>query len=176
MIWRRFKIYSNTTIADLHHIIQFSMGWDDSHLHQFRIYAKDYGIWYDGGPSFMDSAHLVQIEQFEFDEGEKFTYEYNFYEFRLCDIRIEKIEECNSDSRQPKCIGGSRIYHEYPVRHELDVLLDMSRLIEKLYDKVTKSRLAKAKELAEEYESLKFSRKRINQLLLEFHSDPSYRY
>ena len=47
-----------------------------------------------------------------------------------------------------------------------DRLLDMSRLIEKLYDKVTKSRLAKAKELAEEYNSLKFSQERINQHLL----------
>lgn len=70
MIWRRFEINGNSTIADLHHIIQIAMGWDDEHLHQFRIYAKDYGIWYDGGPSFMDNAHLVQITQFEFDVGD----------------------------------------------------------------------------------------------------------
>lgn len=43
----------------------------------------------------MDNAHSVLIEQFEFDVGDKFTYEYNFYDGRLCDIRVEKIE--NSD-------------------------------------------------------------------------------
>lgn len=57
MIWRRFKINGNTTLADLHHVIQIGMGWDNLHLHQFRVYAKDYGICYPGGPSFMDDAH-----------------------------------------------------------------------------------------------------------------------
>ncbi len=27
MIWRRFEINGNTTIADLHHIIQIAMGY-----------------------------------------------------------------------------------------------------------------------------------------------------
>ncbi len=175
MIWRRFRINGNTTIADLHHIIQISMGWDDLHLHQFRIHAKDYGIWYDGGPSFRDNAQSVLIEQFEFDVGDKFTYEYNFNEGRLCDIRVEKIENSESDLKQPQCIGGKGIYHEYPVRHEFDVLLDTSILVQKLLVKVTKHRLAKAERLSEEYSALKYSRKCINQQLLEYSTDPSYR-
>lgn len=151
------------------------MGWDDLHLHQFRIHAKDYGIWYDGGRSFRDNAHSVLLAQFEFDIGDKFTYEYNFNEGRLCDIRVEKIEHCEYALKKPKCIGGKGIYHEYPVRHEFDVLLDMSILVQKLLVKVTKHRLAKAERLSEEYSALKYSRKRINRLLLDFLTDPSYR-
>jgi len=175
MIWRRFRINGITTIADLHHIIQLSMGWDDYHLHRFRIHGKDYGIGYVGGCSFRDDAAAVFIDHFDFDVGDKFVYEYNFHEARICDIRIEKIEDDKLCLNQPRCIGGKGIYHEYPVRYEFDVLLDMSILVQKLLTKVTKHRLAKASVLSEEYNALKYSRKRINQQLFDFHTDPSYR-
>ncbi len=175
MIWRRLKISGDTSIAALHQIIQITMGWDNYHLHQFRIYGKNYGISYHGGLSFMDDAHSVQINQFEFDIGDKFTYEYNFYESRLCDIRIEKIEYSKIELCRPKCIDGSRIYHEYPVRSQFDIITDMAPLVKKLMTKVTKCRLRKAKELSDEYQSIMYSRKRINQQLLEFSIDPSYR-
>ena len=175
MIWRRFQLSDNTSLADLHQIIQISMGWDDEHLHQFKIHAKRYGIHYEGGAGFMDSAHHALIKQFEFDIGDKFTYEYNFYESRLCDIRIEKIEDCEAELSCPICIGGSRIYHEYPVRSLFDILEDMVPLIKILMTKITKPRLRKAQELSEEYQSVMYSRKRINQQLLAFSSDPSYR-
>ncbi len=28
---------------ELHRVIQVMMGWDDIHLHRFRIHGKDYG-------------------------------------------------------------------------------------------------------------------------------------
>lgn len=37
MIWRRVKICSDSTIADLHYIIHIAMGWTDSHLHGVRV-------------------------------------------------------------------------------------------------------------------------------------------
>src|SRR6266511_2473044 len=37
MIWRRLLVRGDSTIADLHHILQIAMGWTDTHLHQFRI-------------------------------------------------------------------------------------------------------------------------------------------
>ena len=175
MIWRRFQLSDNTSLADLHHIIQISMGWEDEHLHKFNIYAKEYGIHYDGGAGFMDDPNEVTIKQLEFDVGDKFTYEYNFFEGRLCDIRIEKIEDCDVEISRAKCIGGSQIYHEYPVRSQFDIIADMAPFIEKLMTKITKSRLRKAKELSDEYQLVLYSRKRINKQLLEFSIDPSYR-
>jgi hypothetical protein len=43
-IWRRLMAHANTTIADLHYIIQIAFGWTNSHLHRFVNYAKDYSI------------------------------------------------------------------------------------------------------------------------------------
>jgi hypothetical protein len=76
LVWCRLKIPGNTSLAQLHHIIQIAYGWDDEHLHQFHIYGKDYGISYAGGIGFSDDAHKVLLDHFKFDVGDKFTYEY----------------------------------------------------------------------------------------------------
>ncbi len=34
-IWRRIQLKSDTLLPDLHDIIQTTMGWTNSHLHQF---------------------------------------------------------------------------------------------------------------------------------------------
>ncbi|MFT6367250.1 MAG: hypothetical protein ACJASY_002669 [Halioglobus sp.] len=44
MIWRRLRVQGNTSLADLHYIIQVAMGWDDYYLHHFHIYGEDYSI------------------------------------------------------------------------------------------------------------------------------------
>ena len=63
MIWRRLRVCGDTSIADLHHNIQTSMGWDDDHLHRFHIYGEDYGISYDGGIGFNHDARQVKIRE-----------------------------------------------------------------------------------------------------------------
>jgi hypothetical protein len=50
MIWRRILVRSESSIAQLHDIIQFAFGWSDSHLHRFRIHGRDYGVSRPGGP------------------------------------------------------------------------------------------------------------------------------
>jgi hypothetical protein len=64
MIWRRIKVRSDNTIADLHYIIQIAMGWKDEHLHKFSIYGVNYGISYVGGIGFFDNPHEVKLSQF----------------------------------------------------------------------------------------------------------------
>lgn len=96
MVWRRLQITGNTSLAKLHDIMQIAYAWDNDHLHQFHIYGKDYGISYDGGVCFADNAHEVILDDFEFDIGDKFTYEYNFSANQVVDIRIENIQPISS--------------------------------------------------------------------------------
>ena len=42
-IWRRLVVPLQTTLAQLHHILQAAMGWTDSHLHQFEIGGLRFG-------------------------------------------------------------------------------------------------------------------------------------
>jgi len=77
MIWRRIKIRSDSTIADLHYIIQIAMGWTDSHLHRFIIHGKHYGIAQIGGMWFSDDPKEVKLSDFGWRMRERFLYEYD---------------------------------------------------------------------------------------------------
>ncbi|TDB57836.1 IS1096 element passenger TnpR family protein [Photorhabdus khanii] len=35
IIWRRFRLSNETSLATFHYIIQIAQGWHDDHLHQF---------------------------------------------------------------------------------------------------------------------------------------------
>jgi hypothetical protein len=101
MIWRRIRIQGNTSMADLHHIIQIAMGWDDEHLHYFHIYGQDYGVYRHGGMIYSQDAEQVFIDDFAFDAGDRFTYIYNFRDWWPCDIRVEAIEPACKPA--PRC-------------------------------------------------------------------------
>jgi len=66
LIWRRLLVRSDTSIAALHHLIQHTFGWTDSHLHRFVIHGKAYGIAYAGGISFIDDPQQVGLADFCF--------------------------------------------------------------------------------------------------------------
>ena len=37
LIWRQLLIPADTTIADLHAVLQIAFGWTDTHLHRFVV-------------------------------------------------------------------------------------------------------------------------------------------
>src|SRR5260370_7168639 len=49
MLWRRFLVRSDSTLADLHAVLQIGFDWTDFHLHRFRIRKKDYAVPRRGG-------------------------------------------------------------------------------------------------------------------------------
>lgn len=106
LIWRRFLVRSDSTIADLHYTLQFAFGWSNSHLHQFLIRCKSYGIAYSGGISFSDNPNKVTLEQFNFYSKERFVYEYNFKAGWELEVRVEKTVPLNPKKIYPVCIGG----------------------------------------------------------------------
>jgi hypothetical protein len=44
LVWRRVLVPATITLGRLHEVIQTSMGWTDSHLHEFVIDGQHYGI------------------------------------------------------------------------------------------------------------------------------------
>jgi hypothetical protein len=118
MIWRRLLVHSDTTIAQLHTILQIVMGWEDLHLHRFRIYGKEYGIYREGGILFDDNPFQVKLADFRLRPGERFEYEYDMGDLWQHDIRLEQVlpvpgEPLDTiDPRDPRktypvCTGGS---------------------------------------------------------------------
>jgi hypothetical protein len=43
-VWRRVLPPGETTLAELHDVVQVAMGWTDTHLHEFEIGDARYGL------------------------------------------------------------------------------------------------------------------------------------
>ena len=109
MIWRCLLVKSDTSIADLHHIIQIVMGWENYHLHQFTIHGGLYGISYEGGICFGSNPKKTHLKDFKFRINEKFLYEYDFTSNWEHEIRVEKIMPIDAKKTYPICIDGKRL-------------------------------------------------------------------
>jgi len=106
MIWRRLCVTSDTTIAQLHDVVQIAMGWEDRHLQQFRIHGKTYGIYRAGGISFDDDPHQVVLADFKLRKGERFVYEYDMGDYWQHDVRLEQALPLDPGKRYPICTDG----------------------------------------------------------------------
>jgi hypothetical protein len=51
LVWRRVLVPENITLAKLHIVLQWTMGWSNSHLHEYEIARRRYGIPDDEWPS-----------------------------------------------------------------------------------------------------------------------------
>jgi len=109
-IWRRLLIPADTLLSDLHKIIQTSMGWTNSHLHQFikdRTYytvkVKDDDTWDE-----MDNVDYkrMKISDLLMTEKQKIKYEYDFGDGWEHDVILEKILVRDEKIKYPICIAG----------------------------------------------------------------------
>ena len=108
MIWRRFLVSGNSTISDLHYILQLVMGWSDDHLNQFIIHGKRYGVYHDGGMAFSDDPTAVRLIDLQLREREKFRYDYNFFDNWMHQLRVEKVLYPEQPLTVPICTAGKR--------------------------------------------------------------------
>jgi len=107
-IWRRFLVRSDSTIAELHYILQLIMGWTDTHLHTFFIHGREYGVYHSGGLVFSDDPTQVRLHAFHFRLHERFLYIYDFGDYWVHEVRLEKVLRVEPQQRYPSCIGGAR--------------------------------------------------------------------
>jgi hypothetical protein len=108
MIWRRALVHRESTLAQIHDVIQIVFGWSDTHLHRFRIHGRDYEVSRDGGPWFSQDARQVRLVDFQFRPNQRFLYEDDFSDRWRHEVRIERGFEKESKRTYPVCIGGQR--------------------------------------------------------------------
>src|SRR5271168_249067 len=76
LIWRRLLVPSDTTIAQLHEVLQVAFGWEDMHLHRFEIRGREYGLSREGGVFFDADARKVRIGDLKLRRTERGSPEY----------------------------------------------------------------------------------------------------
>lgn len=107
-IWRRVLVPSKFSLKKLHRVIQSAMGWTDSHLHQFQIDGRFYGV-----PSSEDWEEVLNESRYSLEkiapaEKRKFVYEYDFGDGWEHVIVVEKILPLEEGKVYPVCIKGKR--------------------------------------------------------------------
>jgi hypothetical protein len=101
LIWRRLLVRSDTTLAQLHLMLQTSFEWSNEYLYRFHIFGNDFG--HDDA----DTQH-VRLDAFGLHQGERFRYFYNFIARWQCDIRLESTLPFDPQQFYPVCTGGKR--------------------------------------------------------------------
>ena len=109
-IWRRVLIDPDTTFLELHYIIQFAMGWTNSHLHHFIIGQEDVYIGVPDPESFteyIDSA-TVLVSDFLREPNDSSIYEYDFGDLWVHTITLLQRMPRLPGMALPTVIGGAR--------------------------------------------------------------------
>ena len=110
-IWRRFQISGNVSLFKLHRVIQIIMGWEDYHMHEFRIKGQKYGMPDPEGEA-MFGTKVNKGTKFNVcdlvSEGDVFEYVYDFGDNWKHEIEVEKVLEAEAGVCYPVCIDGRR--------------------------------------------------------------------
>jgi len=114
-IWRRILINSETSLANFHKIIQTTMGWTNSHLHQF-VKGKTNYVNSAGIDDFWTPLSLCNEVNYEKKktkvsdllvcEKDRMVYEYDFGDGWGHNIILEKILPPDKNLKHPVCIAG----------------------------------------------------------------------
>lgn len=107
IIWRRILVNSETPLEDFHKIIQTTMGWTNSHLHQFEkgrtVYAPE-----EFELDYAKDSQKVVLSTLLKKEKDKLKYEYDFGDGWVHDITLEKILQFDKKLEIPMCLDGKR--------------------------------------------------------------------
>jgi len=113
-IWRRVVVRANMSLDRLHGVIQFAMGWTDSHLHQFIVgagfvrtyYGKPDSEFADMGSEMLNEKRYT-VADLAPAAKKKFIYEYDFGDGWQHEVVVEKFLPPDPTFRHPVCLAGA---------------------------------------------------------------------
>ena len=104
-VWREVIIPASYTLDRVHAVVQAAMGWQESHLHVFRIAGRDYGIADPDG-------ELGHLDERKFRLGDLvqpadvIEYEYDFGDGWEHELAVEASAPADAARVYPECTGG----------------------------------------------------------------------
>lgn len=111
-IWRRLLIPADLTLAKVHDVLQSAMGWEQSHLHEFRVGRRRYGEPdpYERGFGMENQIdeRKVRLHEVLGRVGAKAVYTYDFGDSWEHGLVLEKRLPTDPSLAYPSCIGGQR--------------------------------------------------------------------
>lgn len=180
-VWRRVLVRSDSSLADLHYIIQIVIGWEDVHLHRFLCHGKVYGI-NKPGVLFDHNPAKTRLSDLHLRPKERFIYEYDFSDSWQHQLRVEQILPLDPRAAYPLCMAGARQAPpedcggawQFMERRQLAPGRLARRLYEVLEDPQDNLRehLAELRELVYWQQAHMFDRRAANRELRRYADDP----
>lgn len=111
-IWRRLLIPAELTLEQLHSVLQRAMGWENCHMHDFRIGPQRFGK-PDPVEKFMGrwatvSERGVRLSTVLNKIGAKAIYTYDFGDSWEHSVVVEKVLSPEPGHVYPVCVAGQR--------------------------------------------------------------------
>lgn len=108
-IWRRLVIRAGCRLNLVHHILQITMGWTNSHLYEFKFAKRRFGnlTTADGDDEVEDSSQF-SLEQLLKKPGQKLVYDYDFGDSWKHDIELEEVLPAHDIGGVARCLAGKR--------------------------------------------------------------------
>jgi hypothetical protein len=111
-IWRRLLVPADLTLEELHGVLQLAMGWEDCHMHDFRIGQKRFGTpdpdeGLMGLPS-TASERTARLFSVLGKVGATAVYTYDFGDGWEHGIAVEKVLPPEVGHAYPICVNGKR--------------------------------------------------------------------
>jgi hypothetical protein len=103
-VWRQVLIPAAYPLSRVHRVIQAAMGWENYHLHAFRIGTTTYGPDPEGELGYADetTARLADVARV----GTRIGYEYDFGDGWEHQVVVEARAVAEADKSYPACIAG----------------------------------------------------------------------
>ena len=109
-IWRRVELSSETSLAQLHKVLQAAMGWQNYHLHEFEIGGKRYGVLDEefDEPEVVGKDSAVKLSRALPRKGASLLYSYDFGDNWAHSVILEDIVPVEPEIKYPRVIDGAR--------------------------------------------------------------------
>ncbi len=103
---RRVQVPGEVSLAVLHEVVQSVMGWTNSHLHEFDIAGRRYGMpdpdWDDQNVADEAKVKLFRLLK----RGDRFSYLYDFGDNWTHQLTVTEIGSPEPGVRYPSCVSG----------------------------------------------------------------------
>ena len=111
LIWRRIRVPGDFSLAALHVILQDAMGWENCHMHEFRIGNAGYGSVAEGDDLFaqgMKSDRGARLRDVLPPGKRTFRYIYDFGDDWVHKITVEEVLSPEAGAPPVLCLAGER--------------------------------------------------------------------
>ena len=110
VVWRRLLVPGTVKLAKLGQMLLAAMGWNNSHLHAFRVGDTSYGMQDDDDDDFPDDEideQSVTVLQ-ALHDLHPFTFDYDFGDGWEHDVVIEELIHSDTGLKFAVCLDGER--------------------------------------------------------------------